>query len=70
MSLATGRSQLTNAFKSLKQQWETAQTIWRDVVRKEFADEHWDPLEARLSAVLTAIDRLDQALAQMKKDCE
>ena len=31
---------------------------------------YWDPLAARLAAVLTAMDRLDQALAQMKQDCE
>jgi hypothetical protein len=70
MSLSTGRYQVSNAFKSLKQEWETTENVWRDVVRKDFADEHWDPLAARLSSVLGAMDRLDQALAQMKQDCE
>jgi hypothetical protein len=70
MSLATGRFQLSNAFKSLKQEWEQTASIWRDAVRQEFAEGHWDPMAARLSAVLTATDRLDQALAQMKQDCD
>jgi hypothetical protein len=70
MSLATGRYQLTNAFRSLKLQWEATENAWRDVVRKEFADEFWDPLTARQAAVLIAVDRLDQALTQMKRDCE
>jgi hypothetical protein len=69
MSLATGRGQLSNAFKTLKQQWEATESVWRDVIRKEFSDDHWDPLVARLSAVLTAMDRLDAALGQMKQDC-
>lgn len=70
MSLATGRYQLANAFKALKQEWEQTANVWRDVVRKEFADDHWDPLAARLSAVLAAMDRLDQEMAQMKQDCD
>jgi hypothetical protein len=70
MSLAAGRSQLSNAYKSLKQEWEATENVWRDIIRKEFADNHWDPLSARLSSVLTAMDRLDQALAQMKQECE
>jgi hypothetical protein len=70
MSLTTGRSQLGSAFKSLKQEWEATENVWRDLVRKEFADEHWEPLSARLSSVLTAMDRFDEALGQMKQECE
>ena len=69
MSLSSGRYQLANAFKILKAEWESTENIWRDLVRKEFADNHWDPMAARLSSVLTAMDRLDNALAQMKQDC-
>ena len=69
MSLSAGRYQLTNAFKALKQEWEGTENIWRDVIRRDFADHHWDPLAARMAAILTAIDRLDQVLAQVKRDC-
>ena len=70
MSLASGRSQLANAFKLLKQEWESTNAVWRDQVRKDFEKAYWDPLEQRLAAVLTAMDRLDQSLAQSKRDCE
>lgn len=70
MSLATGRYQLSNAFKALKQEWESTENFWRDAVRKDFADTHWEPLAARMSSILTAMDRLDQALTMMKQDCE
>jgi hypothetical protein len=70
VSLSSGRYQVSNAFKSLKLEWEATENIWRDVVRKDFGDEHWDPLAARLSSVLSAMDRLDHALGQMKQDCE
>ncbi len=69
MSLSAGRYQLANAFKSLKQEWEATENVWRDVVRQEFADQHWDPLAARLAAVLSAMDRLDLAMGQMKQEC-
>jgi hypothetical protein len=70
MSVAAGRYQLANAFKSFKVEWEGTQNAWRDVVRKDFAETYFDPLQTRVASVLTAMDRLDQALAQMKQDCE
>ena len=44
MSIASGRYQLANAFKSLKQEWEATENVWRDVVRQDFAEHHFDPL--------------------------
>ena len=70
MSLAAGRYQLANAHKSLKAEWLATENVWRDQVRQDFAETYWDPLEARLASVLGAMDRLDQALAQMKQECE
>jgi hypothetical protein len=69
MSVSAGRYQLANAFKSLKAEWEATDNVWRDIVRKDFAEAYWDPLATRVGAVLTAMDRLDQALAQMRQDC-
>ena len=70
MSLSAGRYQLANAFKSLKQEWEATENIWRDIVRRDFAEDHFDPLAARLAAVLAAMDRLDESLGQMERACE
>lgn len=69
MSVSAGRFQLANAFKVLKVDWESTENIWRDVVRKDFAEAYWEPLATRLGAVLTAMDRLDQVMAQMRNDC-
>ena len=69
MSLSTGRGQLSNAFKRLKADWEATENVWRDIIRKEFAEEFGDPLATRMAAVLTAMDRLDGVLGQMKADC-
>ena len=69
MNLSAGRYQLANAFKSLKLEWEATESVWRDIVRREFAQDYFDPLAARLSTVLSAMDRLDEALGQMNHDC-
>jgi hypothetical protein len=70
MSLSSGRAQLANAFKKLKLEWLATENVWRDQVRQDFNDTYWEPLEARLASVLTAIDRLDQSMGQMKHYCE
>lgn len=70
MSLSSGRAQLANAFKTLKLEWHATENVWRDQVRMDFAETYWEPLEARLATVLTAIDRLDQTMGQIKNDCE
>lgn len=69
MSLGSARYQLASAFKALILQWEDAAADWRDAVRRDFAEHHWQPLAGRVPAVLSALDRLDQVLAQMKHDC-
>lgn len=69
MSLGSGRFQLANAFKSLKAEWEATESVWRDIVRQEFAEAYVDPLAIRLAAVITAMDRLDLAMTKMKQEC-
>jgi hypothetical protein len=70
MGLSSGRYQLANAIKSLKLEWDQTEQFWRDQVRKDFDQAYWANLEVRVASVLTAMDRLDQSLAQMKNDCE
>ncbi len=69
MSLSGGRYQLANAFKSLKQEWESTEGVWRDIVRKDFGDHHFEPLETRVASILSAIDRLELEIAQMRVEC-
>ncbi len=69
MSLGSGRYQLANAFKSLNTEWEATEAVWRDLIRKEFAEQHFDPLAIRVVGVVSAMDRLDLALAKMKQEC-
>ncbi len=69
MSISSGRAQLANAFKNLEEHWDETQRHWRDAVRADYAEHHWQPLATQVSAVLTAMDSLDQVLGRMRQDC-
>jgi hypothetical protein len=69
MSLATGRYQIASAFKTLQVRWDETCLSWRDPVRREFTERYWSILEGQLPGLLTAIDRLDQVLAQAREEC-
>ena len=70
LSLSASRYQLANALKAFRYEWDATETVWRDVVRQDCADTYWNPLTIRVASLLTAVDRLDQVLAQKKRDCE
>jgi len=69
MSLDTGRYQLYAAMKSLRERWERTQETWRDAIRRDFAEDFWEPLEQRVQAALTAIDRLGQVMKRAREEC-
>jgi hypothetical protein len=69
MSLDTGRRNLMKAYKGLQERWLDVQRYWHDVVQKEFAEEHWEPLGPRVVGVLAAADQLGQVLLSLQKDC-
>lgn len=70
MSVAAGRGKLYAALKNARLRWQTTQEIWQDVVRKQFEEEVWEPLDAQAAAALRGIDRLAQILIQARHDCE
>jgi hypothetical protein len=69
MSLSSGRSQLAFAFKTLSERWDETHHKWRDAVREDFNNHHWLPLATRVPEVLAAMDGLEQALSQLRRDC-
>src|SRR5262249_47436068 len=64
MSLDTGRYQLHAATKSLRERWEATEETWRDAIRRQFAEDYWEPLELRVQSALSAIERLAQVMAR------
>ncbi|MFN4258895.1 MAG: hypothetical protein ACK4RK_06325 [Gemmataceae bacterium] len=69
MSLGTGRSRLYASLEALRHRWQQTQELWTDSVRRDFEENHWEPLEQQVVDVLHAIDQLAQVLAQAKQEC-
>jgi len=69
MSLDTGRYQVYSALKTLRERWDGAKETWQDAVQQKFTEDVWEPLEQRVQAALTAIDRLAGVVARAKQDC-
>lgn len=69
MALYTGRAKLYDGMKTLKAHWEQVQQIWNDPVRREFEEKYWHELEVQLQGALRGIDRMDQVLTKLRRDC-
>ena len=69
MSLDMGRNRLFKEFEVLQLRWEEAQVVWQDVVRQEFTEGHWTPLERAVISTVAAMDRLAPIMAQAQHEC-
>ncbi len=69
MNLDAGRNMMYKAHKTLGERWLSVQNDWHDTVQKDFARQHWEPLEPRVVGLLAAVDRLAQVLAKVKQEC-
>jgi hypothetical protein len=67
--LSAGRYQLYSALETLCLHWDEVRPRWDDVIRQQFEEEYWNPLEPRVNAALAAMDRLGQVLVQLKREC-
>ena len=67
--MSTGSARLNHAVKTLRERWDDTQENWHDVVEHKFTEDVREPLEQRVKAALSAIDRLALVIARSKQDC-
>jgi len=67
--LNTGRSKLKQSFQTLQVRWDNLCQGWDDAARREFGENHWEPVGPDVQAALRAIDRLAAVLSQMQNEC-
>lgn len=65
-----GQAKLANALKRLLENWEIVGETWKDKVRTEFEEKHLRELTDRVRSVLSAMDRLGEALGRAEQDCQ
>ena len=70
MSLAGNRSRLAAITKELWLRWQETENSWKDSKSQEFERRYLVELLARVDKTVTVIEKLDELLNKVRKDCE
>ena len=70
MNLSGSRSRLAALSKELHLRWVETKHYWRDGKSQEFENRFMDDLLARVDKTVTVVEKLDQLLSKVRKDCE
>ena len=70
MSLNASKSRLSALTKDLNAKWRSTRDSWRDQRALEFEKQYMDELLSSVSTALNQIDKLEQTLNHIRRDCE
>ena len=70
MSVSVGRARLFGALKELRQRWSRIHDVWNDPASQHFEQTVIDPLEPRVRSAVTALEKMGQILATVRRECE
>ncbi len=70
MSVANSATNLLQAVKDLRIEWEQAREHWRDSKCEEFNRTYLENLPADAARAAVAMKELDAILKQIREDCE
>ena len=70
MALSGNRSRLAAVTKELALRWEDTKQNWRDAKCQEFEHRYMDDLLIRVDKTVSVIEKLDELLTRVRKDCE
>jgi hypothetical protein len=70
MSLSGNRSRLAATSRELWARWDETRAHWRDEKSGEFQRRYLEELMIRVEKTVTVIEKLDELLARVRKDCE
>ena len=70
MRFGASRSQIYDAQKTARAKWDQVLDVWTDSTKTEFANAIWEPLDARVSEFLRAVDQLAVIFSHVRSECE
>lgn len=70
MSVANNATNLLQALKDLRIEWEQAREHWRDGKCAEFDRDYMENLPSDIARAATAMKELDAILKMVRNDCE
>ena len=70
MNLSGNRSRLSAITKELSLRWRETKNYWKDAKSDQFEHKYIDELLIRVEKTVTVIEKLDEVLTRVRKDCE
>jgi len=70
MNLSGNRSRLSATTKELLFRWRETKNYWKDAKAEQFERKYLDELAVRVEKTVTIIEKLDEVLTRVRKDCE
>lgn len=70
MSLSGNRGRLVGVTKELSLKWDETKNYWKDDKSREFEQRYLQELFAYTDRAVTVIEKLDEILNRIRKDCE
>lgn len=70
MSLSVGKAKLVGSLKDLMVRWERATSSWDDPMSADLQATVLEPLEPKVRAAVTAMEKMGDLLARARRDCE
>jgi hypothetical protein len=69
MSLTVGRAKLVQALKDLEMRWNKTRMQWDDAMSEDIGKMVVEPLEPRVRATVSAIEKMVEVLSRAKREC-
>jgi hypothetical protein len=70
MNLSGSKNRLVALTKELSKRWEDTKNHWRDAKSQEFEQRYLTELFANVDRTITVMDKLNEILIKVRKDCE
>jgi len=64
------KTRLVSLTKGLATRWEETRNYWKDTKSQEFEQRYLSELFANVDRSVTVLDKLDELLSKVRKDCE
>jgi hypothetical protein len=70
MNFSGNKSRLVGITKELALQWEQTKNYWHDAKSAEFEHRYLEELRVGVDRTVLVLEKLDELLKKVKKDCE
>ncbi|MGD0744705.1 MAG: hypothetical protein ABSA45_06080 [Verrucomicrobiota bacterium] len=64
------KNRLVSLTKGLATRWDETKNYWKDAKSQEFEQRYMAELFANVEKTVTVLEKLDEILAKVRKDCE